>query len=313
MFYFPDFMTYSNTQVFANCNKKLLTTRFIGFSYNGGVIAGSSAGSSGQEPPVAVNIDALVGSKEPDDFTPPQNIENILLNQRTYDIRVKREDVVDTESSAYRAGVVVGYVAGLEKYVLQKGLLPSRGITSNVLFLQNAWQAYAQGIALEAPPRPSSYELLESLGLKVLKLSLGPNLDSESQRAGYHLGFAVRIMRQYGVALQEWEIPSTQAEYDAFMRGMNEEERGSEKEICLELNRAPLQIQDLSQLPNAERHPTDLNALIPNSLLKKNFNSNKIPLLSSLNKDDATTSLACIRNTMMYETGMRVRAAAQHK
>lgn len=142
-------------------------------------------------------------------------------------ITPQQRDKVDLTTPEYKAGVVVGYVAGITAYVAAQGLLKSSMSTPTVLFSEFAWQAYAKGLALETPEIPRTLFNHLTGQSKSLQNETESEIYSrvvDAQRTvGYSLGFAVRIAREYGVALDVANTPSNNESYNAFMRGLRGE------------------------------------------------------------------------------------------
>lgn len=137
---------------------------------------------------------------------------------------------VNLTTPEYKAGVVVGYVEGITFYVAQQGLLKLGMKTPTVLFSESAWQAYARGLAMESPgiarevqhPK-SEFKFLHNKYADEDHRELSARINAQ-RTAGYHLGFAVRIAREYGVALDATNTPSDNESYKAFMRGLRGEQ-----------------------------------------------------------------------------------------
>lgn len=216
---------------------------------------------------------------------------------------LQQQDQVDLKTPAYKAGVVVGYVEGIRFYVAQKGILRASITTPDILFSQYVWEAYVRGLALETPAISRDYR--ESTNLRFLKNETVAEAHfravDEQKAAGYRLGFAVRVAREYGIAaLDTQNVPFDNSSYDAFMRGFRGEQT-LHSSLCSRTVEEPTPVSPSTY----EGTLTQPNVILERMVSVKKINENlKCPSSSTL---DMYASV----DQQMCEAGQRVREAGR--
>lgn len=122
-----------------------------------------------------------------------------------------------------------GYIDGLKHFIAEHKIAGlGMWTTPDILTGDDGLQRYLGGLRREKPnivreysTRESTKELISSKKELELPRSLQEmRIRSMSRRAGYRLGFAVGVTRDFDMALGALEIPTDNLSYEAFMAGL---------------------------------------------------------------------------------------------
>ncbi len=188
------------------------------------------AGKAGRFPPVGFKpiesfTEYLNGSLAAGRGHRP-NLESFILSQHLNSTSRAR----GFDTLLYDEALRSGYIDGLDVLISSAGLLLADG--AKVIITPEGHSGYLHGRKLESPSRLPAQGVTANFGL----ISTGLNVTFRAQDAAYALGFAVAIFKQYGIIVDNDQIPWDISSHFDFSKGHEGTERSVSFDVVPVLN-----------------------------------------------------------------------------
>ncbi len=169
---------------------------------------------------------------------PKDTPENNRLDRKLYLLTTEQEQSSKVELDPEKLSFRLGYLNGVQEFLQTRSIdSASLGVASlEVLTDDQVLRAFLSGMRLHSPSQAhrdwtlgattKTSKILEEI---LPKYGAGFLVESEfpdqQTKAGYRLGFVVRIAREHGIVLKGLQVPANESSYHAFMQGSKAESR----------------------------------------------------------------------------------------